>query len=170
MLIGIHWRGHWHSHNSGSDIDKRSRQQQDCYNSTVVTAAMHPRSINEIPAFLASSNISHVCSCFSAELPSNSHPVHIYPWGRGVHGDGILVPSPPVPADLISIPIRPRTDSDPSPPVPAESSMHPHPSPHIFCQWTKCGNNESHCSGNSPSHHCSLHITAVGCMWTIWWI
>jgi len=27
---------------------------------------------------------------------------------RGVHGDGILVPSPPIPADFTSIPTRPR--------------------------------------------------------------
>jgi len=34
---------------------------------------------------------------------------------RGVHGDGILVPSPPITADFTPIPTRPRTNSDPSP-------------------------------------------------------
>jgi len=53
---------------------------------------------------------------------------------RGVHGDGILVPSPPIPADFTPIPTRPRTDSDPPPPISAKSSIYPHKPPHIFCQ------------------------------------
>jgi len=69
--------------------------------------------------------------------------------GRGVHGDGILVPSPPFPANFTSIPTRPRTDSDPSPPIPTKSKIHPHPSPQNFCHKSEGGNNKSHDSGKS---------------------
>jgi len=50
------------------------------------------------------------------------------PWSRGVHGDGILVPSPSIPADFTPNPTRPHTDSDPSP----QKVRSIPTSPHIF--------------------------------------
>ena len=77
----------------------------------------------------------------------------------GVHGDGILVPSPPIPADCTPIPTRPRTDSDQSPPIPAKRSIHPHKSPHIFCQ----PNNSQHSGNteNTPQHNFNCQFQTV---------
>jgi len=53
----------------------------------------------------------------------------------GMHGDGILVPSPPIPTDFTPILTRPRTDSDPSPAHPRKKfDPSPQAPAYFFCQ------------------------------------
>ena len=56
---------------------------------------------------------------------------------RGVHGNGILVPSPP---------------------IPVKTWIHPHPSPQIFCHRRKDGS-DSHRSGKTGNLLKIPHIT-----------
>jgi len=60
---------------------------------------------------------------YHTEITNHAHTArhyHFHLQTRGVHGDGILVPSSPIP-----------TDFTPIPPVPAKSLIHPH-KPRIF--------------------------------------
>jgi len=61
-------------------------------------------------------HISVVCLGFFSSV------VMMFIWfcSRGLHGDEILVPSPPVPTHFKSIPTRPHANYFPSPSVPAD--------------------------------------------------
>ena len=81
-----------------------------------------------------------VCVCVCSRVYETViHPSVCTNWlhaTRGLHTDGISVPSPPFPAPFTSISSHSSTPCDPSPPVPIPASFHLHPSPSMLCSVT----------------------------------
>ena len=68
--------------------------------------------------------------------------------GKDVHGDGILVPYPPIPADFTAVPalilVHPRKKFNPSPQAPA------------YFLSTKGGNKSNHSGNTENTPQCSF--------------